>query len=388
MGDVNKRDYYEVLGISRNATEGDIKSTYRRLAKKYHPDMNRDNPKEATEKFKEMSEAYEVLVDSNKRAQYDRFGHAGVSDAFGKGGFDWSNFTHFSDIRDIFGGFEDFFETGSIFDMFFGGPRRRQRYGRPHRMSGPDIKIKLKLNLKEIAKGVEKKIKYKRLERCPDCGGKGGTSKETCPVCKGTGEIKQARRSLFGQIVNITSCSRCRGEGSVIKNPCRSCGGDGRVKKTATLTVKIPEGVATGNYIPMRGEGNVGPNEGPSGNLIVLIEEKEDDIFERKGNDLYCRVSISFSKAALGGEVDVPTLKGKVRLKIPSGTQSGKLFRLRGKGMPNLQGYGSGDEYVEIIVWTPTKLSSEEKRLIAELSKYESEPPTPKKGFFSKIFGL
>lgn len=386
-----KRDYYEVLGISRNATEEEIKRAYRKLAKKYHPDMNRDNKEEAGEKFKEVSEAYEILMDKGKRAAYDRYGHEGVEKTFGKGGFDWSDFTHFEDVRDIFRGFDDFFETGSIFDIFFGRPSTRVRPRGRVKMRGSDIKIRLKLTLEEIKTGVEKKLRISRLEQCPKCNGTGvepGSQAEACSVCHGSGELREVQRSMFGQFVQVRTCPRCRGEGRIISNPCSKCKGQGRAKREATINLRIPKGVTAGNYIPVRGEGNAGPNNGPRGNLIVIVEEKEHGLFERRGNDLHCRVPISFSVAALGGEVEVPTLDGKVRLKIPSGTQTGRLFRLRGKGLPEIGGGREGDEYVEAVVWTPTHLSKQEIELFRNLAKYEADKiPKPGSSFFSKLKG-
>lgn len=386
-----KRDYYEVLGVSRDATPDEIKRAYRRLAKQYHPDMHQDNKEEAAEKFKEISEAYEVLMDKEKRAAYDTYGHAGVEKTFGKGGFDWSDFTRFEDIRDIFRGFDDFFETGSIFDIFFGRPATRARPRERVRMRGSDIKIRLKLALEEIKTGVEKKLRINRFEPCTNCNGTGakpGSRVEECPLCHGSGELREVSRSLFGQFVQVRTCPRCGGEGKIMTQPCPKCKGEGRVKSETTINIKIPKGVGTGNYITLRGEGNAGPNNGPRGDLIVIIEEKEHELFERKGNDLYCRIPISFSVAALGGEVEVPTLDGKVRLKIPSGTQTGKLFRLRGKGLPEVGSGREGDEYVEVVVWTPTHLSRHEIDLFRELAKYEEEKiPKPGSSFFSKLRG-
>ena len=365
-----KRDYYETLGVGRNATEEEIKSAYRRLAKQYHPDMNQDNREESAEKFKEISEAYEVLMDSNNRATYDRFGHEGVSGTFGQGGFDFSrDFTRFGDIEDLF---EGLFGGGggSLFDIFFGTQGRRGRMGE-RRERGGDLRVRLSLTLNEIAEGVEKKIRLKRLERCETCGGTGAQSGgfETCPSCGGSGEIRQVSTGIFGRFVNVTPCRRCGGEGRVITRPCGTCKGNGRVEKEATLSVKIPPGVSQGNYLPLRGEGNAGRNGGVQGDVIVLIEEIENPTFERRDEDLYLRVPISFSLAAMGGKIEVPTLKGTVKMKIPQGTQSGKIFRLRGEGIPRLGGYGRGDELVEVVVWTPEKLSSEEKHLLKELDE-------------------
>ncbi|MCH7760315.1 molecular chaperone DnaJ [candidate division TA06 bacterium] len=379
---MTKRDYYETLGIGRNATEDEIKSAYRRLARKHHPDMNRDNPKEAEEKFKELSEAYEVLMDSNKRATYNQFGHEGLSGSFGRGGFDFSrDFTHISDLEDVIGGL--FGGGGSVFDILMGGSQGRRRGGRGRRGErGGDLKIKLPLTLNEIDTGVEKNIRLKRLERCNTCKGTGAQSGglETCSTCGGSGEIQRVSSGLFGQFINVSACGRCRGEGKIISIPCPICHGKGRVEKETTLSVKIPPGVSRGNYLPLREQGNAGRNGGSPGDVIVLIDEKEDPIFERRDKDIFIRVPISYTLAALGGKIEVPTLTGQVKMKIPSGTQSGKVFRLRGKGLPRLEGYGRGDQLVEIVIWTPKKLSSEEKRLLKELEDLtEKKVPRPGK---------
>jgi len=389
-----KRDYYEVMGVSRDATEEQIKAAYRTLAKKHHPDLNRDNPKEAEEKFKELSEAYEVLMDKEKRANYDRLGHEGVSGAFRQGGFTWQDFSHQDDLRDIFGDlFSGLGGGGSVFDALFGdalgGGRGRTAFRREAGRQGSDLQVRLSLTLEEIAGGVEKTIKLKRLDRCEACGGSGakvGTGSKTCPTCQGSGQIRQVSRSFFGQFVNVSPCPHCHGDGEVIATPCEQCGGEGRVKKEITFTVKVPAGVASGNYIPIRGKGNVGPKGGPPGDVLVHIEEKEHDVFERREDDILCQVPVSFSQLALGAEVEVPTLDGKVKMTVPAGTQSGRVFRLRGKGIPHLSGRGAGDEYAEVVAWTPSKLTSEEKKLFQDLGKQEN-PRVPKaqKGLFARI---
>lgn len=376
-----KRDYYEVLGIGRDATEEDVKKAYRRLAIQYHPDKN-PGRKDAEEKFKEATEAYEVLKDSEKRARYDRYGHAGVGAGapgfdFGFAGFDLSDALR-TFMRD-FGGFEDFF--GGL-----GGTtsRERQRIQR-----GRDLQIKLKLALEEIAQGVEKTIKLRRLIKCEVCNGSGadrGSSRRTCPQCRGSGEVRRVSRSLFGQFVSVTTCDYCNGEGSTIDRPCVNCAGEGRVRGQATINVKVPAGVATGNYIPIRGAGDVGPKGGPAGDVYVFIEEEEHPIFARQENNILCEIPVSFIQAALGEEIEVPTLDGKALVKIPPGTQSGKVFRLKNKGIPHLHGYGKGDELVRIMVWVPTSLSSEEKRLLHDLEKSGNfKPPKGDKSFFAKL---
>lgn len=371
---MSKRDYYEILGVSKNASSDEIKTAYRNLARKYHPDMNKEeNKKAAEEKFKELSEAYEVLIDPQKKQIYDQYGHSGVDSQFGPGGFSWDNFTHREDVEDIFGDFfQSFFGGGgfsgeSILDGLFGGGGR-QSHSRM-RMRGSDVQIRMPLELKEIAEGVEKKIKIRRYKQCPDCNGRGGTGVETCSQCRGAGQVKQVRSSMFGQMVNITTCPKCRGAGSTITNKCTKCGGRGKVEDISTVAVKIPAGVAEGNYLTLKGQGNAGSNGGPSGELIVLIEEKEDPVFKRENSDIWTKKAIPFTKAVLGGKVEVPTLNGNVMLDIPRGTQSGKVFKLRGKGLPKLNGYGKGDELIEIYVDVPQNLSRDAEGLLRELDK-------------------
>ncbi|MDI6839809.1 MAG: molecular chaperone DnaJ [bacterium] len=371
-----KRDYYDILGISKNASADEIKEAYRRLARKYHPDMNPDkDKKEAEEKFKELSEAYEVLIDPNKRSMYDQFGHSGVESQFGPGGFSWSNFTHFSDVEDIFGDLlGDFFggfRGESIIDRLFG---RGTSTGAAGRTRGADIQVTIPLSLQEIAHGVTKKIRLKRYEKCSSCNGVGGKGYNSCSTCGGSGQVKQVSSSIFGQFVNISSCPKCRGSGRIIKERCPECRGSGKVEKLATVSVNVPAGVSHGNYIPIRGQGNAGNNGGPPGDLIVVIDEKSDPIFKRDGADIFVRVPVSFSVITLGGNVEVPTLDGRVALRIPPGTQSGKIFKLRGKGLPKLNGYGSGDELVEVFVHTPVGLSREAEELIKKLDKLIGHP--------------
>ena len=370
-------DYYEVLGISRNADANEVKKAYRKLALQYHPDKNPGN-KQAEEKFKEVSEAYEVLKDPDKRRRYDQFGHSGIKGGFnGFSGFDF-------DLGDAL---RTFMSEGFGFGDIFG--TSSQSRSRRTRIRGSDLQIRLQLSLEEIATGVTKKIKLKRYSKCEACNGSGAnnsSSSTVCPLCKGSGEIRQASRTIFGQFINVTTCSECGGEGKVIKDPCVKCYGDGRVKAENSISVDIPAGVATGNYITLRGEGHVGPRGGPSGDAIIIIEEEEHPHFERHGDDILYDLYLSFSQVALGDEVEVPTLNGKARLTIASGTQSGKILRMRGKGIQHLNHHGKGDQLVRVMVWTPTKLSEKEKELFYQLSESDAlMPPKGDKGFFRKV---
>ncbi|MGA1197040.1 MAG: molecular chaperone DnaJ [Candidatus Latescibacterota bacterium] len=379
-----KRDYYEILGVDRKASEEEIKKAYRKYAMKYHPDRNKDNP-EAEALFKEGAEAAEVLMDAKKRQVYDQYGHDGVSGQFRGGGFQWSDFSHAGDFQDIFSNLDDIFGGGIFGDLFGGGGRRGGR--RSNR--GEDLKVALSLTLEEIAEGAQKTLKLSRLESCGTCSGSGakaGSDPISCDMCGGAGQVRQATRSLFGQFVNVTSCPQCGGNGKIIRDKCPDCEGQGRQKKQTNLSVNIPAGVAEGNYIPLRGQGNAGPNGGPSGDCLVFIEETEHESFERHGNDIVYDLPISFSQAALGDDIEVPTLSGRVSMKIPAGTQSGKVFRLRGKGMPEVNGYRTGDQLVRVVVWTPTKLSKKAEELFEKLAELESgKAPEGGKGFFDRV---
>ncbi len=361
-----KRDYYEVLGVGRDAGEDEIKKAYRKLALKHHPDRN-PGDKEAEERFKEATEAYEVLKDSDRRARYDRFGHAGAATgAGGAGGFGFETIDLSEALRAFMRDFGGTF-GGGFEDLFggFGGGRRRRTVSR-----GGNLEVRLPLTLKEIAVGATKKIRLRRWERCATCGGQGaraGSEPKTCGTCNGAGQVQQVSRSFFGQMVNVTTCPTCQGEGTVIEHPCADCQGSGRIQAQATLSVKVPAGAAAGNYLTVRGEGNVGLRGGPSGDVIVIIEEKRHPDLEREGDDLYRLQPVSFAVAALGGSIEVPTLRGKARVKVPAGTQSGKVLRLRGEGLPHLNGYGKGDQLVELVVWTPNKLSGKDKKTLEEL---------------------
>ena len=379
---MSKRDYYEVLGLQRDATENDIKKTYRKQAMKYHPDRNAGD-EEAAARFKEAAEAYEVLGDNQKRRVYDQYGHAGLGGPFQGGGFQWSDFTHATDFEDIFSNLDDVFGGGILGDLF------GRRGGRRGPQRGEDLRIPLRLTLEEIASGVQKTIRFARMDRCGTCSGSGarsGAAARTCSVCNGMGQVRQATRSMFGQFVNVTTCPQCNGEGKVIGNRCPDCGGEGRAKKTVSLAVNIPAGVTDGNYIPLRGQGSVGPRDGAAGDCMVLIEEAEHDYFERHGNDILYELPISFSQAALGAEVKVPTLTSRAEMKIPAGTQSGQIFRLKGKGIPELNGYRTGDQLVRVMVWTPARLNDEEQRLFRQLAEHENiQPPEGGKGLFERM---
>ncbi len=369
---MGKRDYYDILEVSRTANPDEIKKAYRKAALKYHPDRNPNN-KEAEEKFKEAAEAYEVLSDTEKRRRYDQFGHEGM-----RPGSDYHGYTN---INDIFSSFNDIFGSGfggGIFEEVFAGGKARSR-GRSHTGTpGSDLKIRLPLTLEEIASGVEKKLKVKRWKTCETCDGTGArssASRISCPVCGGTGEVRQVSRSVFGQFVNITTCSNCNGEGRIIKDRCPTCGGEGRVQGETTIKVNVPPGVSEGNYIPLRGQGNAGQRGGPPGDLLVIIEEEPHTLFTRNGDDVILDVLVPFTDAALGTELEIPTLNGRARLKIEAGTQSGKILRMRDRGIPGLNGGGRGDQLVRVNVWIPTRLSKEDKEHLKTIAKSENIKP-------------
>lgn len=373
---MSKRDYYEVLGVSRDASDDDLKKAYRKLAMQYHPDRNAGN-KEAEEKFKEAAEAYEVLKDEAKRQRYDAYGHAGV-----KGGYDG-----FSGVDiDLADALRTFMSEGFGFGDFFNLGRTRSNSG-PTR--GSDLQIRIKLTLEEIATGVTKRIKLRRLMHCEACGGSGaqsGSKAVKCPGCNGTGQIRQVSRSIFGQFVNVTTCGQCGGNGKIVQNPCPACAGEGRVQAEKNISVDVPAGVNSGNYITVRGEGNVGPRGGPAGDALIFIEEKEHEFFERHGDDILYDLAIGISQAVLGDEVEIPTLNGAAKLEISPGIQSGKILRMRNKGIPHLNGYGSGDQLVRVVVWIPNKISSEERRLFEQLSRHaDLRPPKGDRSFFKKM---
>jgi molecular chaperone DnaJ len=364
-----KRDYYEVLGVSKGASADEIKKAYRQMAIKYHPDKNPDNA-EAEEKFKEAAEAYEVLSDNEKRQRYDRFGHQGMGGGgFGNGGFE--------NMEDIFSRFGDIFGGGGGFGDFFGGGGGFQR-----QRKGSNLRIKLKLNLEEIANGVEKKIKVKRYVSCKACGGNGsknGTSLSTCPTCQGSGQIRRVQNSFLGQMVTTSVCPTCQGEGKIVSSKCDVCHGEGRTLEEELITVKIPAGVAEGMQLSMNGKGNVPQRGGVPGDLLIVIEEEEDELLKRDGNNIIYDLYINIADAALGTSVEVPTIDGKVRIKIEPGTQSGKLLRLKGKGLKEVNGYGRGDQLVHVNVWTPKNLSKDEEAILEKLRQSPNFTPSPGK---------
>ena len=375
---MSKRDYYEVLGVEKGASDQELKKAYRKLAMKYHPDRNPDN-KDAEESFKEANEAYEILSDSQKRQNYDQFGHAGANGGFGgQGGFDFNG--------SGFGGFEDIF--GDMFGDIFGGGRSR-RNG-PER--GSDIKYRMTISFEDAAFGIEKEISINRSENCDECSGTGakpGTSKKTCPTCGGSGEVKQAQRTPFGTMMNVRPCNACSGTGSIIETPCSKCGGKGDINKKKQVNIKIPAGIDEGSAIRLSGEGELGLRGGPRGDLYVVIEVLPHKLFERDGNDVYCEMPITFAQAALGDEVEVPTLDGNVKYKIPEGTQTGTVFRLREKGIPRLRSKTRGDQYVKVVVEVPKKLSENQKNLLKQFAKESGEEVhEQRKNFFDKMKDL
>ncbi|HQM66463.1 MAG TPA: molecular chaperone DnaJ [Methanomassiliicoccales archaeon] len=367
-----KRDYYEVLGVDRTASEEEIKKAYRQLARQYHPDVTKEDPKVAEERFKEISEAYEVLMDKQKRDLYDKYGHAGVNSQFQGGGFNWTDFTHQGDIRDIFGDLG--FGGGSIFDMFFGGGRSRG----PHQ--GQSLRYDLEITLEEAAEGVKKELTLPLTVKCEACGGTGSKSRreEVCPQCGGKGQVQRVERRGYSQFISLTACPRCRGSGKDIRDPCPECDG-GWTRKRQKISLDIPKGVDSGMRLRVAGAGEPSPDGGPPGDLYVVVTVRDHDIFQRDGADLYLTQEISFPEAALGATIEVPTLDGKkAELVIPPGTQPGEVQRLKGLGMPKMDGHGRGDLYVRLKLVVPKRLTSEQKEL---LRKFEGGDGSKKRIF-------
>ncbi len=380
-----KRDYYEVLEISKSASEEEIKKAYRKMAIKFHPDKN-PGDKAAEDKFKEAAEAYEVLSDAKKKAQYDRFGHAGMGGAAGGGGYGGQGMNMddiFSQFGDIFGGGD-----GSPFGSFFGGGGGGQQQ---RRRKGSDLRIKLKLNLEEVANGVEKKIKVKRHVTCKACSGNGaknGTELNTCQTCGGAGQVRRVQQTMLGQMVTTSPCPTCNGEGKQIKTRCEVCFGEGRVLEEEIIPIKIPAGVAESMQLSMSGKGNVPPRGGVAGDLLIVIEEEPDEVLHRDGTNVIYDLHLNFADAALGTTVEVPTIGGKARITIEAGTQSGKILRLKGKGIKELNGYGVGDELIHINLWTPKSLSKEETEMLEKMrtsANFEPKPNKNDKNFFEKM---
>jgi molecular chaperone DnaJ len=381
---MTKRDYYEVLGVDRSADADAVKSAYRKLAMKYHPDRN-PGDKSAEEKFKEATEAYEVLKDPQKRQVFDQFGHAGLGQGAGGYGGGYQGYGTF-DLGDALRAFmRDFGGSGSIFDDFFGGTGA----GRRRSNRGEDLRVRIALTIEEIASGVEKTIKVNRLLACQTCDGTGvaaGSSKQTCPQCKGAGQVRTVSRTFLGTIQQVSTCNMCRGTGEVISQPCKTCGGEGRHRGSSKVNINVPAGGSSGNYMTLDGMGNAGPRDGQPGDLIAVFEEIDHEYFTRHGDDILFELPISFTTAALGGEVEVRTINGTEWLKIPAGTQSGKLLRIRGKGIPHLHRGGRGDQLVQVTVWVPTRLGAEEKKALEKLARSETfQPPEADKTFFQRL---
>jgi len=385
---MTKRDYYEVLSVSKSASGEEIKKAYRKLALQYHPDRN-PGDSEAEEKFKEAAEAYDVLSNEEKKARYDRFGHAGMTGAAGGGGFNGGGMNMddiFSHFGDIFGG-----GGGGGFSDFFGGGGGG-RGGRNNR--GSNLRVKLKLTYAEMANGVNKKIKVKKHVGCTTCGSSGAKDKnsvQTCQTCGGSGQVRRVTNTFMGQMQTVSPCPSCEGQGTTITNKCTSCKGEGRVYGEETISIDVPAGVQDGMQLSMGGRGNAGERGGPAGDLIILIEEEKHAELTRDGNDVQYVLSISFPDAVFGTQIEVPTIDGRAKIKIPPGTQSGKIFRLKGKGFPDINGYGKGDQLVLIKIWTPTELTEEERAAIETLRKSQSKNIEPgeearkEKSFFDKI---
>lgn len=369
-----KRDYYEVLGIQKGASDDEIKKAFRKMAKKYHPDINPDN-KEAEAKFKEVNEAYGVLSDKEKKARYDQFGHAGVDPNYGAGGGFSGGFSGF-DMGDIF---------GDIFGGFSGGFGSRS--GRNAPKPGRDIGVDVTLTFEEAAFGCEKEISLYRTEFCPDCGGSGakaGSKTETCHVCGGSGQVRTTQRTILGNMQTVTTCSACGGKGTVIKDPCQKCAGKGKIRKSRKIKVKIPAGIDNGQSISLQGQGDVGDKGAPMGDLYVTVRVKPHELFRRDGFNITCEIPISFAQAALGAELEVPTLDGNVKYQIPEGTQPGTIFRLKGKGIQMLRRASKGDMYVKVNVTVPKNLSSKQKALLKEFEGMD-KTSGKSKGFFENL---
>ena len=376
----DKRDYYEVLGLDKNASEDEIKKSYRQNAKKYHPDLNPDN-KAAEAKFKEVNEAYEVLSDSQKKAKYDQFGHAGVDPNFGAGGYGGQGFGGF-DFSDM--------DLGDIFGSFFGGGFGNQRRGNPNApRRGQDIGSRVNIDFVEAALGCKKNVEFDRVESCPDCQGSGaeaGTSAKSCPDCRGTGQVNVSQRTMFGVMQTQKACDKCRGTGKIIEKPCKKCTGQGHVKNRTKLEVNIPAGINDSQVLNVRSYGNAGQNGGPAGDLQVEISVRPHPVFEREGYDVHMELPLTFAQAALGTEIIVPTVDGKVSYKIPEGTQPGDTFKLRGKGIQRLNSHGKGDQLIHVTIDIPKNLNEKQKKMLRELeAELGDKHHAKRKSFTDKI---
>jgi len=381
---MSKRDYYEILGVQKNASADEIKKAYRKVAMQFHPDRN-PGDKAAEEKFKEAAEAYEVLSDADKKAQYDRYGHAGVS-GNGRGGFSGGGMN----MDDIFSQFGDIFGD-DIFGNFFGGTQRGRGNQRGRGTRGSNLRVKLKLTYEEIAKGVTKNIKVKKYVGCNTCGGSGAKDKgsvQSCQTCGGSGQVRRVQNTFLGQMQTVTTCPTCNGEGTTITAKCPSCKGEGRLYGEETVSIEIPAGVQEGMQLNINGRGNAGERGGPPGDLIILIEEETHKELQREGLNAAYELHISFTDAVFGTQIEVPTIDGRAKIKIPPGTQSGKIFRLKGKGFPAVNSYEKGDQLIHINVWTPQHLSPDERAALEKLShspNFKPHPDKNEKGFFDKI---
>jgi len=381
---MTKRDYYEILGVSKSASADEIKKAYRKVAMQFHPDRN-PGDKEAEEKFKEAAEAYEVLSDADKKAKYDRYGHAAF--APGSGGFSGSSNVN---MEDIFSQFGDIFGE-DIFGNFFGGGRRSSGAGRGRGTRGSNLRVKLKLNFEEMAKGVTKNIKVKKYVPCTTCTGSGAKDKggvQTCNTCGGSGQVRKVTSTFLGQMQTVSTCPTCNGEGSIITNKCPVCKGEGRVYGEETVNINIPAGVQEGMQLSLSGKGNAGERGGGAGDLIVLIEEEAHKDLQRDGLNVAFELHISFPDAVFGTQIEVPTIDGRAKIKIPPGTQSGKIFRLKGKGFPDVNGYGKGDQLIHVNVWTPQNITHEEQEMLDQMNKspnFKPQPGKSEKSFFDKV---
>jgi molecular chaperone DnaJ len=371
-------DFYTVLGVQRAASDDEIKKAYRKLAMQYHPDRN-NGSREAEEKFKEITEAYDVLRDPNKRAAYDRYGEAGLRGGAGGAGF------HHVDLSEALGIFmRDFGAFSGLGDLFGAGGGRRQGGSR----AGSDVKLTVELTLQEVATGVQKTFSARLLDPCDRCEGSGaeqGTKAQRCSTCGGSGEVRRAQRSFFGQFVSVAPCPTCAGEGTVIAAPCKKCKGEGRTRGDHSIPVQIPAGVATGQYMTLRGMGNAGPRSGPRGDVLVVFDVADDPRFERDGEDLYCEVLVSYPQLVLGDDVEVPAVTTTVSLRIPPGTQSGQVFNVRGRGLPRVNASGVGDLHVRVQLWTPDAVTRDEEALLRKLAETSKVPQSREKGFWTRM---